>query len=110
MCVCEAHKRDLRFGDPRNDGRRAYYLLVNASLRGHFGPLHPGYWQDVFSYLKTRRCCFHGLAFYSGGGFQMAPEIIPVKGGKQHAEYMEGTLVLLKSETEVCADTAVPLL
>ena len=43
---------------PRNGGTRAYSLLVNAILRGHFGPLHPGHCQDVFSYLKTRWCLF----------------------------------------------------
>ena len=58
------HKRDLRFGDPRNDGTRAYSLLVNAILRGHFGSLHPGHCQDVFHYLKTRCCLFCWCASY----------------------------------------------
>ena len=58
------HYRDLRFGDPRDDGTRAYSLLVNASLRGHFGLLHPGYYQDVFYYLKTRCCLFCWCASY----------------------------------------------
>ena len=59
-----SHYRALRFGDPRNDGTRAYSLLVNAILRGHFGSLHPGHCQDVFHYLKTRCCVFCWCASY----------------------------------------------
>ena len=58
------HYRALRFGDPQNDGTRAYSLPVNAILRGHFGLLHPGYYQDVFYYLKTRCCLFCWCASY----------------------------------------------
>ena len=58
VVVVAVHYRDLRFGDPKNDGTRAYYLLINAILRGHFSSLHPEHYQDVFHYQKTRCCRF----------------------------------------------------